>query len=91
MLSESLFFSSNVSRSSADDIDMALDGLSSQQRQFMLVEGARARVEETSSQSMEAQRAMEGIQNMVGQVLGVIGQLLKGIFSKGGAKGGKGG
>lgn len=56
----------------------------------MLVEGARARCEEASDRSMRAMEAMEGLQNMMGMILGTLGQLLKGVFSKGGMKGGGG-
>ena len=57
----------------------------------MLVEGARAKVDDASSASSSARDAMEGIQNMAGSILGALGGLLKGIFTKGGGKGGKGG
>ena len=77
----------------ADDDDMPspIDGLNSAQRQYMLVEKARSEMENRSSRSNMARDMMEGIQNSVGSVLGVLGSLVKGIFTKGGMKGGGGG
>ena len=69
----------------------SVDGLTPEQRQYMITQQARGDVEAAESISTQARNDMEAIQNLVGTILGALGGLLKGIFSKGGGKGGKGG
>jgi hypothetical protein len=68
-----------------------VDKLSPEQNLYMIQARAQGAVDDASLRSKEARDDIESIQQSAQSVLGALGGILKGVFSKGGMKGGGGG